>query len=1239
MKKLVFFLILFSILFSAGQKPWDYLYWANENPNIISFGTFEIWNTEKMHYSLESLQLDCLISKKEPFIEMQTQYDLAKRSKTHCSYIGDKAFSINMIIDPAGIILDLAYKQVTQETITECLNYPKYWRKTMDLAVDYIAQQENEIEDKCELATAAYFKLEFSGLCDYSKELCKKTNSIQTNCKKTKYYGDFEIIYEMLDYSDNVQVQIKEPTPDMKGFDVFANSMDSGVLNEISIATDDATNICDSMENQYFLLESDVKTKQKKSKDKYAELKKQKINLITGGSKIENYLGGQLSDLSADFEAIGYELMDADSDYDSAAINFKSKTRNYLKNSLEQMEELTIQYSTIFSNAEKLNSQAEEITYLKRDEAQQTIETFIKNNEAQFLDKYSQDYLKDAQENFQKGENSNIYGEKYQYYRDSISNINSISQDADDGKTELLFFSELSELKILIQNSENDGINVEYEKTILLYLEKNPNKLMLSEIEGLKERIIEKLELKYSYLEERRNYIKTLASIIQDENGYFFSLLNENEKGIFTKDKIDYPAAAGKLKALEKLYAEIENEINYEIEKSLPGKLLSETSFFIGDCRIGEKCSLQIDILVTNPFKISIKKPVVEIQLPLETMLYKKDISLGIENIEELIVEKLKLTMYLKSIDAGSTNYFLLSKNETIVSVEKLVFESRGNPDGTGTFSYIYSLKSIFEINGLILPDYPGKIAFVKLNGVEQKIKNNALQSGISKGANTLEIETMANDAFSFQKTQIQASSIGLNKKISYIIEVIPKEQLSYLSLILYDGISTKVSGLTILSNSGHQLRNKKTGEFGEISFEILNLQKNETAKIRVEYIVSDPVGYLEEEIKKLELNDLSEKDKDLIEDIKNEVSQNNTDLAIEKIKELENQINKEKNEEYKMKLDFEDEFGEIEKELSKLENALKYLEDDEVAQRLNARKELLEKTLSENSNPNQDSLDNLKKIDDKWLEKETNQLVKDLYSSYNLVKKDLISLDLYEETKTSLAEIENLLNLMEVQNDIDYYPQISKKINDLQNRVALEKGLSKERIEAKKTELSSVSMQLSSSLDIYELQYDDSKGSEFEYLFSLPPKDIKSKIDDYNKQIDKYSEKELQLKKEDLEKTLLSVDSINNYLKRESQARLNDVLILCSGNAADQNICSNQKTIEQAEKLINESRYLKAISIINTLYISPAKIENDDNSLLLGITLLLIISLLAYLLKDHIKIPQFKKTEPKKLKKHDEQN
>ncbi len=1236
MKKLFFFLLFLSILFSSIQKPWDYAYWANENGNIIIFGPFEIWNTNGMHSSLESLELEKIAVKNEQIIKLKENYSLAVQSKIECDYIGERAFSLEMITNPLFIISDLSYHQISQKTITKCLNYPLYWRSVMGLATDYIFNMEKELESGCILASNAYFELEFSGTCSYSPSMCEDLYAINSNCKKIHYQSDYEDIYFLLKYIDKTNSEIKKPVPDMGGFSNFSNFLDLEILDKISAESKEASNILDLMENEYYLLQNTAQSNKKKVLEKCNNLEKQKISLIFGGSQIDGYISNEISDFSEEFEDIQDERSILDLDFDLASITFRSKTRNYLKISIEGLEDVNSRYKIILEKAQMLEDNAIELSNLKREEAKKAINNFEKDHNLDFLDSVSQSYLKDAKENFQKGEDAITYGEKYSYYRNAVSFINAINENGKDGELELLFFSKLSVLKELIENSKKDEIDVSYEQTVASYLEKYPNEKMIFEIESLSQRIIEKLKLRYGYLEEKRRVIKEKALLIQNENGYLFSFLNEKETGIFEKDKINYMLSAGRLKSLESAYFEIEEELNYEIEKTLPNNLIKEMRTFVSNCTFAEKCNVIIEIMAQNPYAIQLKKTEIQFSLPLEMMLYKNDIIYGQEKIEEIAVENSKLTIFLKEINASSYAYIIINKNETIAQIKKFTFNSIGNTDKTASFSYNFDIVLFIDTENMQLPNYSGGLKSVKLDGIDINT-NNGFINEIKKGNHNLQIESFSNDAYSIEKTQIQLSNIGLNKKIAYTLEITANEQLSTTPIILYDGISAKISSLNIFSSSGHQIKNKKAGEFGEIYFDISDIKKDEKAKIKVEYLILDPTGYIDEEIEKLELNDLSQKDLNLIEEIKEEAQKNNTDLAIKKIKELEAQIETEKNEEYKLSLNFNDEKLRIENEISVLEGLLKNIdENDSLFQRFYARKAFLESILSKNPSPSQASLDALLETDDSWLEKEAKQSVKDLYSHYNLIKKDLISLGLYDSSKDSIAEIENMLNTMEVQKDLEYYSLISRKIGILEDLIKSENEILTKDLSEKKKELVQLIDSIEEPLLVYELQFDDSKESEFEYLFSSTPKEIRARIEEFSKQIDKYSKKDLELKITSLSADLENINSINDYLKRESQARLSDIFLVCQSENKDVNICSKTDYISNAKSMIDEKRYAKAIIIINSIFSNETE-KKDDNVILLGITLVLIVSLLVYLLKDHIKFPQFKKQEQKKLPKHGE--
>lgn len=1246
MKKVILLFLCFSFLFSISiDRPWDQDYWANQNQYIMTFLSYEVWNSNKMHEVLEGLSLEEISDlDNEEFSDAIINYNSATYSDSQCTLLGERAFSTYLILSPEIILMELTYKQITESTITECASYSTYWRNTMNSALDSLENYYGELENGCSYANSIYYDMDYSGLCDYSQEECDDLEEVVNNCNGDYYFGEFSEIYTVKELVNELENKLQEEKPVLSEYKESMDILSSGLIAEINSMANEGKENLELNKQEFTLLKNEVSSLENKASAKYSELEKHNLDKITSGSIISGYLEEEVISIPLEFELIKENLESADGLVEEAKIYYSLENKNYLKNSIENLKYAKEVYADSYDELDFLESEVIDIVETKKMEAQETMNLFMNKVGSTVLDSKTELLFAYAEEYYFYAEDGDRYGDKYFYYREAIkyTNLAEISFGTYSGEEELVFFSELSSLKLLINNAENDELSMEYEKQMSGYLEDHPDASMIGVIDELIEGIISKAELRYSYLEEERKEIRDLIEISEEDFGYFLSVLEEKEQNIFISSKIDYLNGIGRLKELEESYSEIKEEILFEINNVLPSKLGLKQSVWINDCGVGENCEVRLEIEISNPYNLLLESPKVPVSLPFELMLYKSNVEIGEEHLNDVTVDDETLNLYFYEIKPLQTYYLSISKNTILILIEELELNSIGNPDGSANLEYEYSLDSLYDVSYPIVPSISGELKKIELDGVPVNYDEERIQTTLSEGKHELFVKTFMEDAFSIEKTSVYATEIGLKKKVNYDLEITPKIDLDKASLVLDEGFNDEVEDLSVISYSGNTIKNKKATNSGQYSFDIYDLKTDETAIVRVEYLVDDPSNYLEEELEKIELKDLSEENQELLDEINDAIANNDSTTAIKKIKELENAIEKEEQALNKLQTKFDSALSIIEEEISEIEELINQniSIEDEFITKLEFRKSELEEILDSYSGISEENLTILEDVDEKWMGKEIKNFIKRMYSEYNEIKSQLIELDFVDEIREELYNFEDNLMELEVTQDLEKVPEILNSLEYFEGYLEEKLSSLEGNRDEKKQEFYDLRDSILSYMELYELQYSDAEDSEFEYLFSYNPGEIESKLEETEEDLEDFSSEELEQELEQIRAIESSVEEVLDYVETESKRRVREIeMLYTSMELEEQEKEKIDNAILKLNQMIGEERYVAVLKGSELLLKGEYDFgeEEEGEMILLAVTIFLIVIMVIYLLKDKLPLKKKKGKELKKLERVEE--
>lgn len=1241
MKKLILLLILITIGFSVTvERPWNYEKWEKENPSIINSMGLGLWNTWLFQYSLDQMNIsemeftgnekvDGLVSKiKEAYSEAQLKNDLCTMTQLTWP---NKCLSLLNVLDIWN----------TMNGYLACFEYGEPWKETMNYAMDIVEESQEEVGSEINKLEKDYENLEESGVCeeDYPREVgvCTRAESALENYNGEFVYGEESVFYEVWDSFKNLS-HISSYMPEMRPFTVYVGSVwgEQGVLvqsEEIREEIDEAL----AQETEY--IEGIIEESKDSLGEREAEFKlleKQKLEKIISGAEMDEYLGEEIISIKEEFESIEIELEESKELVEEATRIYKQEEEDYLKESLilasgsvGSLEELGIRMQVV-------EEEATGIVESKEKKTSKEISEFEKESKGIILSTETEELYKIAKEYYTDGNEEEILGEKYDYYYNSMKYITlaEASFKKEEGETELEFLTLVEEVEKILKGAKQDGLEVEYEQVEFEYLKKHQSLEFYDELEGLKESIIEKSRIRFGYLEGAIGNIEETAQIAGGELDYLLLDFYKSKNEIFGYDGIEYEKGIGKLKNFETEYFEIKGKIEGMLEKIMEKKVESKIETSVGVGYIDQESIVRDEIIVNNKANYNFEELDVELALLFERIIYLENIIYGEKNIEDILVNGKKLKLYLKDILQGREYYFIIEKNEEVVRTTDFEKKSKGNVDGSAEIEEKYTIFSDYELGSLVVPECLGRVNSVELDGKE--IESGTIEKNIKSGKHIIENKCILEEAFEYNKTNVIVSSIGTKNQVSYDIIITPKIDLDSTMLLIEDGLGEGVEELKVVSYTSENIKNKQFFKNGEYSFEIEGLEEGINAIVKVSYLVDNSSAYLEGEILKIEKLELNEYETGLLSEVKEKKNENKINEAISVLKELENNIESKQNSEYKLQKKHDELVESISGEWKEIGGVLSELQEmnDSFVYKLESRYEELGEILDENKSISE-KISELEGVDQKWLEKESKNFVKDTYKKYNKIKGEFIENGI-EGYETQFKDFEELLVEFEVKKDLEKVREILEELDLLENSFEQESIEVGGVYSTYKEKYDSVVSGIKNKLEKYSKQQTQAKGTSYEYLFNYSKSGVNSEISSIGKLIDgRKTVGEIESGIEELNKIKENIEETLDYLEKESKRRVGNLEIYIEEIPKEKQE-EISKSIEELQQLVSEGEYLAALKGSETVIeeISGSK-KNEDNLLLIGIVALVVMSLVGVvLLRERISIKKIENKEKKKLKR-----
>ncbi|MEM4272001.1 MAG: hypothetical protein QXH30_00245 [Candidatus Bilamarchaeaceae archaeon] len=576
----------------------------------------------------------------------------------------------------------------------------------------------------------------------------------------------------------------------------------------------------------------------------------------------------------------------ADSSLKAAMEAAGTGKEKWIKTCIVQSAEASAGYSFLARN--HLAEEATDIVALKRNNAYLAIAEAREKKD--FLSEEGLIYLKAAEEYWSRAEGSNALGEKYRdylncsfYANEALGTIGAKKEIA--GLEASALFEEVGGL---LKKAKLDGIDVESEEKIY-------NALLLSrpansrEVLGsVRSNIINAAKIKYGVLEGERKDLREKIALAKGKFDYLYSWFEAEE--CFAGDRLNYECAIGRLGEIKKAYADIRAELmELNAPELLAGALIVDAEERWAGAVLDWEGEAYLYVRALNP--LDAKAESVKISVPATLAYRKTDVIAGAEKIMMVSSLNGKTEIYLANVSAYEDIWLVFKKSDIPCRTTSASEKAWGDPQGGAFVEETIAFTCDHDVESLDLGrvDCDGAV----LDGVPFSAAQCIVSHRISKGGHTLKLQKYDVDAYSVEREAGVVNTIGAKTHVEYFVKIGPKRDMEYLVYLVSES-GKGIEGLDVFSYSGEKVSEKTAYGRSALSFKIADLKEGKTAKVMVNYDISNAKEYVDSSIAHYEAMNLSPEEESLLSQAKELVLKNDYDSAYAKIEALAEKMRQE---------------------------------------------------------------------------------------------------------------------------------------------------------------------------------------------------------------------------------------------------------------------------------------------------------------------------------------------------------
>lgn len=1222
-------IILFLALAATGlgfSGGWQDAYWTGHNTNIYQYFGVEVWNTNVMHASLESLELEKVDQSainnsavKDYVARAITYKSRADNAKMHCeklySNLADQLSytAISIVVDPTGVISRVfasmaAY--MVKNDYDECRNYGTYWKETMNYAENAIKKSNSEMASSYEAAGESAGRAAEAGLCDddfsgIAKELCMNaTNTVNGRlgsiaAGSEEYYMGFE-------------TEGNNNAPNMSGYSETINSIWKEGIPLAAAVSSNSEEAVSRAGTDYKSIKAVAEEMMRAAKQSISDLKAERVFDIAEAD-YSAQSGGTVEQRYAEITALaGW----GDGHYVNATISYSSNYRGGMKNAINEMKMAHKEYELAAGKSPELLADAERIAEEEREYAEGRIKDFEAATARSPPSTAAKALYEDAVRNLELGDESGRVGEKFAYYREAGAKATEAKNVNGNGGADVEATANAAkkQLEDTIMNAKKDGIDVYSEEAELALVSGTSYESVTASYGKMVEGIMEKACLKYCYLEQKRETINEKIMLAGGKLDDLKFEMAKAENGVMGQDgRLDISSGIGRLADLARAYQYADAQADKELPLMVANGMKTDLAIAVGDIELDSVANISAQLFVYNPYGYGAKNVMVSIPTWLE--LRENEITDGAEYVSSASYANGKLNIFFSEFDAYEMETIGFQKQEKIANLLKMDVKAYGNPDGSANVDENADFQLSYDVNGVFVPEKYEKWAIDGKEGTGMKT------GALARGEHRLAGSYTVPEAFSLETGDYRAIATGLDSEMNYDITLMPAIDMEYASIMVNAPDPASTSGFSVTPYSaGIGIRNRRNIGNGVYSFEITGLKEGQRVTLRASYTVSRSLDYAKEQIAIMNGNVQSTVAGGYLQIAEEAAAKNDSKRALEYVEKARNQIEAERIAGLKEEEQKEKEIDKLVDAKDEMDEAIEYAgkiglnSTSATLALLDARKESIEAAIAGGQ---------MESFDYSWEKKEAAGIKKEANEEYNRLKNEYLKANGGNADDAAFSNFESAMARLDVSGGLKDAITVQKRLEEVRKTVAGKTSNAEDEYDVAVAGANAAKGQAGVVLAAYIKEYDDAKGGQTEALFTYDyrasQKDMKAVDNLIAKKADADS---INQKSADIREGKNRMEGILGYITNESArkiASLKQIYAERMGSMDEKSRKLAEQGLLKMEEQINMGNYAQAIETGEAVVkiISGSGQDGNAGLVVLGLTALLVIgAIVIYLIR-----------------------
>lgn len=819
---------------SYTERPWNDEAWVKDNPNVADLFGNRIYNPFVFQRSLDGLGLDGLKDRNGFYSKA---YEEKKTADLKYGMCRDAMLSLNISV------AEFVYKALTIHGLVAevpdalgCLSYGTPWKSAMDYAMDGLEADLGLARNSYADAQAASREVSHTGICDddfiaYSGKCIAIGYSMGAA-------GDYEYLQKDAALLDSGLAGWNADTGMFRktqGEAENATASYSTLVLEMRdvIARGNADYSVMRLENAAGI--SGLRSAE-------ARMNAQGYGLILEGAyPLGSSVSDELSQFASENSAMGEEAGKIEARHPQS-------TPGWLKGRLIDGSALSDRVEAQERKGADLDEVAVKMAGYRKKDAEQAIAVFEADAQGKELGGTASAYYTMAKDAMAEGDAEQRIGYGYDYYSNAVkyANMAGLALSKDDAGLEMEKNSEMTKTDAFLKNAEKDGIDVSLENEMLETLKRSVGMDFASYCREIRGSVVEKAVLKYA-LDAKRTRLYSIFDLAGDEFSDLRDETASHEKGYVRAGNIDYEAAMGHLSELDAKYDKMLALAKKDSAVIAAASLKAGMDTQADQAELFGKSMVRGLAVVRNPSEFD----ALDAKISFEGGIGFSESDMAGEDVRlrGIVYADGKYTLYLKNLSAHDVMVLEFRKNMSIVEIRSSDIASTGLPDLSADVVERYGIYPALGIGAVHIGD--GYLD-AELDGLDATVSAGHIKAEITRGKHDLVLRRSIHDAYSISRTAPQYLPFGTKKNTYYEIRFAPAMNLDCIQYVGYEKQGAGIENLQVFSLSGESIRNKKTLNDGTLYFEVCGLREGREADVKVSYTLSDPAGYLLEQISAL---------------------------------------------------------------------------------------------------------------------------------------------------------------------------------------------------------------------------------------------------------------------------------------------------------------------------------------------------------------------------------------------------